>query len=134
MRVKQVNYRGVNLTIVVKRVKGKLYVYDEFRDKATGKVKTYYIGPLEEMVRVYQIVKQGNYVKLTRRELTTLARKIVEYYVKKHAVVNSTRKHHLNMCSVAGPRGLEPRTTGSAGRRPILAGRRALEIIHVRGV
>ncbi len=92
MRVKQVNYRGVNLTIVVKRVKGKLYVYDEFRDKATGKVKTYYIGPLEEMVRVYQIVKQGNYVKLTRRELTTLARKIVEYYVKKHAVVNSGEK------------------------------------------
>ena len=29
---------------------------------------------------------------------------------------------------LAGPRGFEPRTTGSAGRRPILARRRALRV------
>ena len=43
------------VTLVVKRIKGRLYVYDEYR--VNGKVQTFYIGPLEEMARVYQVYK-----------------------------------------------------------------------------
>ncbi len=39
------------LGIVVKRVKGKPYVYEQYRKD--GIVVTKYIGPLEEMVWVY---------------------------------------------------------------------------------
>ena len=92
MREKLATHEGITLTLVIKRIKGRLYVYEEFRDRATGEVRTHYIGPLEEMARVYQLVKQGNYVKLTRRELTTLARKIVAEYARKHAVVNQREK------------------------------------------
>ncbi|NPA99533.1 MAG: hypothetical protein GXO43_09155 [Crenarchaeota archaeon] len=46
------------MAIVVKRVKGKLYVYDQYR--VNGRVKTFYIDPLEEMARIYQIYQAGS--------------------------------------------------------------------------
>ena len=80
---------GVRMTLVVKRVKGRLYVYEQYR--VGGEVATIYIGPLEEIVRTYQALKSGirvNY-KLTRKEI----RKIADYISKRviEAVVNSTR-------------------------------------------
>ena len=78
------------MTIVVKRVKGRLYVYDQYR--GDGIVKTIYIGPLEEMARIYQIYKTlGKVEKLTKRDLRRLAKVIAEEISKKirKDVVNS---------------------------------------------
>ena len=71
----------VILTLVVKKVKGKLYVYDQFR--VSGKVITKYVGPLEEIVRLYQIAKikgQVNY-KLSRKELKIIAKELTKSVV-----------------------------------------------------
>ena len=76
------------MTLVVKRIKGRLYVYDEYR--VNGKVKTFYIGPLEEMARVYQVYKSLRKVeKLTKRDVRRPARALLEEYVRKLSVVNS---------------------------------------------
>ncbi len=78
-------YEGVSMALVVKRIKGKLYVYEEYR--IGRKVITKYIGPLEEIVRLYQISRlqsQVNY-KLGRRELRRLSKAIAR------EVVNSIR-------------------------------------------
>ncbi len=80
---------GVRMTLVVKRVKGRLYVYEQYR--VNGRVATLYIGPLEEIVRTYQALKSDvriNY-KLRRKDL----RKIADYISQRviEAVVNSTR-------------------------------------------
>ncbi len=106
MREKLLSKEGITLTLVIKKVKGRLYVYEQFRQD--GRVVTHYVGPLEELVRVYQIVKSGNYVNLTRRQLTTLARKIVEEYARKCGVVNSTHKRSSNKREVAPGAGFEP--------------------------
>ncbi len=77
------------MTLVVKRVKGHLYVYEQYR--VDGKVVTLYVGSLEEIVRTYQAVKSGvrvNY-KLTRREIHRIADYISKRVVE--AVVNSIR-------------------------------------------
>ncbi len=118
MREKLLSKEGVTLTLVIKKVKGRLYVYEQFRSKATGKVHTVYIGPLEELVRVYQIVKSGNYVNLTRRQLTTLARKIVSEYARKYGVVNAQHKRSSNMGGLVRRPGFEPGISGLGGRRP----------------
>ena len=98
------------VTLVVKRIKGRLYVYDEYR--ANGKVHTFYIGPLEEMAQVYQIYKSlGKAEKLTKRDLRRLARILLEEYMKKMSVVNSKRTGRV----VAGPPGFEPGVSGSEG-------------------
>ncbi len=113
-----------NLTIVVKKVKGKLYVYDEFR--LNGQVVTNYIGPLEEMTHIYQVYKSlGKVEKLSKRDLRRLAKMIVEEIAKKITVVNSQAKHSKKYKGQAGPRGFEPRVSGLEGRRPILARLRA---------
>ncbi len=75
------------MTLVVKRVKGKLYVYEQYR--LNGKVVTKYIGPLEELVRIYQIYRlegQVNY-RITRRDIEritkSLAMKVANFFEKK---------------------------------------------------
>ena len=86
MRQKLTTHKGVELAIVVKRVKGRLYVYDQA--KVNGEVVTKYIGPLEEMARLYQMVKHEvvnhasvvNY-RLTPRLLRRLAKAIAEEVV-----------------------------------------------------
>jgi len=39
------------VTLVVKRIKGKLYVHNEYW--VNGRAITFYIGPPEEMIRLY---------------------------------------------------------------------------------
>ncbi len=112
-REKIVSIGRSSLTIVVKRVKGRLYVYDEYR--LNGKVITQYIGPLEEMARVFQIYKTlGKVEKLSKRDLRILAKMIVEEIIKKLDVVNSSRKQ----VGVVRRPGFEPGISGVAGRRP----------------
>ena len=79
------------MAIVVKRVKGKLYVYDQYR--VNGRVKTFYIGPLEEMARIYQIYKSlGKVEKLSKRGMRRLARILLDEYMKRVGVVNLLEK------------------------------------------
>mgnify|MGYP000135473088 CR=1 FL=1 len=105
---------GSTLTLVVKRIKGKLYVYDEFRVPGLSRPKTIYIGPLEEMTRIYQIYKSlGKIEKLSKRDIRRLAKLLLEEYMKKIShVVNSKKQTKKNKSADAGPRGFEPRTTG----------------------
>ena len=72
---------GVTLTLVVKKVKGKLYVYEQFR--VSSKVITKYVGPLEEIVRLYQIARikgRVNY-KLSKKELKFIAKELAKTVV-----------------------------------------------------
>ena len=127
-REKVVSVGRSSLTIVVKRVKGRLYVYDEYR--LNGKVVTNYIGPLDEMARVFQIYKSlGKVEKLSKRDLRRLAKMIVKEITKKINVVNSPQIHGKKYREDAGPRGFEPRVSGLGGRRPIQARPRALFLI-----
>ncbi len=127
MRVKTIQFGRNSLTIVVKRVKGRLYVYDEYR--LNGKVVTNYIGPLDEMARIFQIYKSlGKVEKLSRRDLRRLAKMIVEELARKLAV-NQPQKTKIINREGAGPRGFEPRVSGLGGRRPIQARLRALFLI-----
>ena len=69
------------LTLVVKRVKDRLYVYEQYR--LNGRVYTKYIGPLEEIVRIYQIYRlegQVNY-RITRRDIRRITRCLAEEVV-----------------------------------------------------
>ncbi len=69
------------LTLVIKRVKGRPYVYEQFRRGDI--VVTKYIGPLEEMVRVFQLYKSlGKVEKLSKRDLRRLARILLQEYEK----------------------------------------------------
>ena len=49
----RVIYGGAELGLSVKKVKGRLYVYEHVK-LPDGRKLTLYIGPLEEMVRLYQ--------------------------------------------------------------------------------
>ncbi len=104
-------FGGVTLGLVVKKIKGKLYVYEQFR--VGGKVVTKYVGPLEEIVRLYQIAKlkgQVNY-RLSRKDLKFIAKEIAK------SVVNSLRNLSEESMVVwwtgrdlnPGPRGCQPR-------------------------
>ncbi|RLG82316.1 MAG: hypothetical protein DRO40_08010 [Thermoprotei archaeon] len=75
------------MTLVVKRIRGKLYVYEQYR--LGSRVITKYIGPLEEIVRIYQIFKLKNMVnyKLSKRDI----KRITEYLVEE--VVNFFEKN-----------------------------------------
>ncbi len=83
------------MTLVLKTVKGKKYVYEQYR--RDGIVVTKYLGPLEEMVRVYQLYKAlGKVEKLSKRDIRRLARTLLQEYdkaiaraVEKMCVVNS---------------------------------------------
>ena len=83
------------MTLVIKRVKGKQYVYEQFRHGNV--VVTKYIGPLEEMARIWQLYKTlGKVEKLSKRDLRRLARILLQEYgkaidsaVEKLCVVNS---------------------------------------------
>jgi hypothetical protein len=96
------------LTLVVKKIKGRLYVYEQYR--AGGKVETRYIGPLEEMARVYQIYKSlGKVEKLTKRDLRRLARIILEEYEKRQQArvvktMENTRSSIKEVISRSGSR------------------------------
>ena len=70
-----------SLTLVIKRVKGRPYMYEQFRRGDI--VVTKYIGPLEEMVHIYQIYKSlGKVERLSKRDLRRLARMLLEEYGK----------------------------------------------------
>ena len=73
----------VSLGLIVKRVKGKLYVYEYV--KVDGKPITKYVGPLEEIVRTYQALKAGITVNHTMRtrQLRRLAQYIVDNLMEK---------------------------------------------------
>ncbi len=97
------------MTLVVKRVKGKLYVYEQYR---VGKeVVTKYIAPLEELVRVYQIYRlegQVNY-KITKRDIKRITKGIAE------DVVNFIEKKLNSWC---GGWDLNPRRPTPSGPEP----------------
>ncbi len=91
---------GLGLTLVIKTVKGRKYVYEQFR--RGGRVYTQYIGPLEEMVRIWQLYKSlGKVEKLSKRDLRRLARLVVEEYSraieKLCSVVNSKEQRREAM-------------------------------------
>ncbi|MEM1628284.1 MAG: hypothetical protein QW551_03250, partial [Desulfurococcaceae archaeon] len=69
------------MTLAVKRVKGRLYVYEQYRTPQG--VFTRYIGPLEELVRIYQIYKLENQVnyKLSKRDFKRIAKALAEEVV-----------------------------------------------------
>ncbi|GEM_PF-3819412 len=50
-QILSVNVNDVKMTLVVKRVKGHLYVYEPYR--VNGRVVTKYIGSLEELARIF---------------------------------------------------------------------------------
>ncbi|GEM_PF-6139477 len=55
-------------------------------------MQTFYIGPLEEMARIYQVYKSlGKVKKLTKRDLRRLARILLEEYMKRMRVVTPRR-------------------------------------------
>ena len=56
------------MAIMVKTIKGRKYVYEQYRHN--GRVVTRYIGPLDEMVRIYELYKAGP----ARQEPSTLLR------------------------------------------------------------
>ena len=56
------------LRFVVKKVKGKPYVYLHGRDE-TGRVKTIYVGPLEEIAKYYLVNVKGKAGWWTGRDL-----------------------------------------------------------------
>ena len=68
----------VGLGLMVKKVKGKLYVYEYVR--VNGKPIVKYVGPLEEIVRAYEALKAGLTVNQAwkPRELRRLAQYIVD--------------------------------------------------------
>ncbi len=84
------------MTLVIKTVKGKKYVYEQYRHGDV--VVTKYLGPLEEMVRIYQLYKSlGKVQKLSKRDIRRLAKTLLQEYdkaivkaVEKLCVVNST--------------------------------------------
>ena len=109
MQEKLTTFGDVSLGLVVKKVKGKLYVYEQYR--VGGRVITKYVAPLETLVRYYQLSVVNddasvNY-KLTPRKLRKLAQEIAK------AVVNSLENQKL----VGPPPGLEPGTSGSTAPR-----------------
>ena len=68
---------GVTLGLVIKRIKGRLYVYDYVR--IDGKPTYKYVGPLEEIVRTYQALKAGLTVNCVLR--TKDLRRLSQYIV-----------------------------------------------------
>ncbi|MEM4429608.1 MAG: integrase [Thermofilaceae archaeon] len=103
--------RGVSasMTLVVKRVKGRLYVYEQYR--VNGQVYTRYIGPLEELVRIYQIYRlegQINY-RLSKRDFKRIAKALAE------EVVNFLAKQGVSEC---GGWDLNPRRPTPPGPQP----------------
>ncbi len=85
MPAAQIVLGDMRLGFLVKRVKGKLYVY-EYLGIEGGKRIVKYVGPLEAMVRTYQALNAGITVnhKLTRKELRKLAEYIVDNLTHKH--------------------------------------------------
>ncbi len=85
MRQQILKTGSTGMTLVVKKVKGRLYVYEQYR--FDGKVVTRYIGPLEEMAYIYQAYRQGltvNY-RPKRGAYKQLAKLIVEDVVNRLA-------------------------------------------------
>ncbi len=100
---------GLRMTLVVKKVKGHLYVYEQYRLKR--RVVTKYIGPLEELVRIYQIYKLENQVnyKITKRDIRRIGKAIAMN------VVNLLQKSSDQWC---GGWDLNPRRPTPSGPEP----------------
>ena len=73
-----IDIRDIVLGFMIKKVKGKQYVYEYVR--INGKPIVKYIGPLEEIVRTYQALKAGITVnhRWKRREIKALSTHIVD--------------------------------------------------------
>ena len=111
----------LQMALVIKKIKGRKYVYEQYR--VNGRVVTRYIGPLEEIVRVYELWKAG--------QIRGLDKRLVRYYARQLAkelqdrLVNKPkpdrqkkeRKEDMNEGLVRRP-GFEPGITGLGGRRP----------------
>ncbi len=100
---------GVTLGFVVKKVKGRLYVYEQYR--VGGKVITKYVAPLEVLVRYYQMRVVNNDASVNYKLTSRILRRLTEALAK--AVVNSLKNKKL----VGPPPGLEPGTSGSTAPR-----------------
>ncbi len=110
MREKLVVIGRNALTLVVKRIKGRLYVYEQYR--VGDNVVTKYIGPLEELVRIYQIYRlegQVNY-RITRRDIRRITKEIVQ------SVVNFLSKSHRIVVRGVGFEPTQAYATGSSTR------------------
>ena len=99
--------------LMVKRVKGHLYVYEYIR-LSRNRYVVKYIGSLEEIVRTYQAFKAGLIVNQANRvfkrsQLKQLAEMIVDNFLQKQG------EEYINM--VRRP-GFEPGVSGLGGRRP----------------
>ena len=72
----------IQLGFMIKRVKGKQYVYEYVR--INGKPIVKYVGPLEEIVRTYQALRAGITVnhRLKSREIRALSTHIVDNLMK----------------------------------------------------
>ena len=84
MKAELTTYGDVSLGLVVKKVKGRLYVYEQY--KVGDKVITKYIAPLETLVRYYQLKKVVNddalvNYRLTPRKLRMLAQELAKEVV-----------------------------------------------------
>ena len=108
----------MDMAIVVKRVKGKKYVYEQYR--AAGRVVTRYIGPLEEMARVYELYRRGDLSRLSKRLLRYYARQIAREVSGKleRVLVNSRVENGGTGIVLVRPPGFEPGTPGLGGRCP----------------
>ncbi len=109
------------MALVVKRVKGRKYVYEQYR--VDGKVVTRYIGPLEEIVRVYELWKAGQAGQINKRLIRYYARQLareIENRLVNHSKPDrqkAERNEDFKEELVRRP-GFEPGITGLGGRRP----------------
>ena len=98
------------MTLIVKRIRGKPYVYEQYR--LGNKVVTKYIGSLEEIVRIYQIFKLRNMVnyRITKRDIKRITKDLVE------EVVNFFEKKLEEMVRGVGFEPTQAYATGSSTR------------------
>ncbi len=67
------------MTFVIKRIRNRLYVYEQYREGNI--VVTKYIGPLEKIARKYQLYMQGVNYMLTQRDIDWMKKEIAKEVV-----------------------------------------------------
>ncbi len=96
--------KGVGLGFMVKRVKGKLYVYEYVR--VNGKPIVRYVAPLEVLVRTYEAVQAGITVNQAWKP-RTLRR--LALYIVDNLMENLRGRWGSGRDLNPGPRGPQPR-------------------------
>ncbi len=99
------------LGIIIKKVKGKLYVYEYAR--VSGKPIYRYVGPLEEIVRTYEALKAGLTVNHTKRVMRAKDLKRLASYIVDN-LIEALKKENISKWGSGrdlnpGPRGPQPR-------------------------